>query len=160
AELDLARLAGRRRSGGVELGKRHERVAGIVPEDLECVRNFTIVVVGEFAADGDDRRWGFYPERAVDLAQIVDAEVGELPAGVGAEPAQPIEGAVMVVMRERRRAPPPVPTEPGRWVRVGRAADALGPLVLAVEGSDGRPLADPAGANKFGRLRRHRAGEP
>src|SRR5215475_5818135 len=80
---------------------------------------------------------------------IVNAHVRELAAGITVEPAEAVEGAVLVVRDFRRRAEPRIPVEIGWWLFVRRLADAFGPFVLNVEGARGCDLADAAAANEL-----------
>src|SRR5205085_12109208 len=91
-------------------------------------------------------------KRRMDLGEVMDAEIGQLPTRIVVEPAKAVEGPVLVVAHLRRRAEPGVPVDARRRLAVGRVADALGPLVLDVEAARHGDLADAAAANEFGRL--------
>src|SRR5215510_1661549 len=80
---------------------------------------------------------------------IVNAHVRELPAGIAVEPAEAIEGAVLVVRDFRSGAEPRLPIEIGGRRFVRRFADAFGPFVLDVEGAHGGDLADAAATNEL-----------
>ena len=106
-----ARGCGRRGGVGVDLRERHQGVAGIGPDDLQRVGHLAVVLDGELAAHRGDGQRRILAERPVDHVEVMDAEVGELAAGVVVEPAEAIEGAILVVRNLRRRPEPGFPVE-------------------------------------------------
>src|ERR1039458_5826923 len=88
----------------------------------------------------------------------MDAHVGYLAAAVVEEPAELIEAAVAVIWHLRRGAHPGFPIKARRRRTVGRFADALGPLVLDMEGAHAGDLAQPAAAHELRHLSAHGRG--
>ena len=68
------------------------------------------------------------------MCEVVDAEVGELPAGVVVEPAEAVEACGSCCTSASGAGPSQASqSKPSGGLLVGRVADALGPLVLDVE---------------------------
>src|SRR5215471_12973069 len=84
--------------------------------------------------------------------EVMHPEVSHLATGIIIEPAEAIEGPILIIRDLGRGAKPAFPIEIGWWIFVRRPADASRPFVLNVKRAGNRHLADAAAENEFGQL--------
>src|SRR5882724_6987325 len=92
--------------------------------------------------------------------QVMHSKVRHLAAGIIVEPAEPIEGSILIVRHLGRRTEPAFPIDIGRWVFVRWTTDASGPFVLNVESARNGDFANAAPADEFAKLAAERNRAP
>jgi hypothetical protein len=90
----------------------------------------------------------------------MDAEIGNLAAGIIIEPAEPIKAAIQVVSDFGCGAEPGIPIEARGRLAVGRIADAFRPFVLDMESAGHRHFSNAAVADEFRQFLTNRYGTP